>query len=60
MDTRARPKTFIVRLTADGRGGVVGVVERVASGEKERVQSFAAIGPLMARMFRDPEEEGTT
>ena len=30
--------TFIVRLSKDDRGRITGIVERVATGEKERFQ----------------------
>jgi hypothetical protein len=43
--------TFVVRLVRDAGGHVTGIVERVRTGEKERVQRIAAISRVIARML---------
>jgi hypothetical protein len=43
--------TFIVRMSRDSSGGVRGIVERAATGAKERFVGCAAIGPLIAGMI---------
>jgi hypothetical protein len=43
--------TFVVRVTRDARGGVSGVVERVATGAKQRFEGFDAIGRVIAGML---------
>jgi len=45
------PVAFVVRVVPDEAGGLVGVIERVRTGEKERFHEAAAIGPLIARML---------
>jgi hypothetical protein len=47
----APPVAFMVRVVPDEAGGLVGVIERVRTGEKERFHEAAAIGPLIARML---------
>jgi hypothetical protein len=42
---------FIVRLDRDGRGQITGVIERVRTGEKARVESLADVGSLFAAML---------
>jgi hypothetical protein len=42
--------TFVVRIARDARGGVSGVVERVATGAKQRFEGFDAIGRVIAGM----------
>jgi hypothetical protein len=42
---------FIVRLTRDPTGRVTGVVERVRTGEKERVAAVEEIGQVLAAML---------
>jgi hypothetical protein len=42
--------TFVVRLSRDDAGRLTGVVERVRTGEKARVDGVEAIGPAIARM----------
>jgi len=51
MEVLAGSMTFIVRMTRDGRGLLRGVVERVRTGEKERVDGIEAVSPLVARML---------
>jgi hypothetical protein len=57
--------TFVVRISRDDAGRVTGVVERVRTGQKERVESFAAIATVIARMVeaghvgREEESPGT-
>jgi hypothetical protein len=43
-------KIFIVRVEEDQAGGVVGIVERVRTGEKERFRGYAALGDVVERM----------
>ena len=49
--TGSAPVAFVVRVVPDETGGLVGVIERVRTGEKERFHEAAAIGPLIARML---------
>jgi hypothetical protein len=42
---------FIVRLARDPTGRVTGVVERVRTGEKERVAAVEEIGRVLAAML---------
>jgi hypothetical protein len=49
---------FIVRLARDPTGRVTGVVERVRTGEKERVAAVEEIGSILAEMLgREGSEE---
>ena len=43
-------KTFIVRLEVDEVGDVLGVVERVRSGAKERFRGYPMLGDVVRRM----------
>jgi len=43
-------KTFILRLEVDETGEVVGVVERVRSGEKERFHGYAMLRDVIKGM----------
>ena len=49
--TNSAPVPFMVRVVPDEAGGLVGVVERVRTGEKERFHDAAAIGPVIVRML---------
>ena len=49
--------TFIVRLSIDDTGRVTGIVERVRTGQKERVQGVEAIGEVIARMAAGTERD---
>lgn len=49
------PMTFVIRLSVDETGRVTSVVERVRTGEKERVYGFEAISSVIARMVGDSE-----
>ena len=42
---------FIVRVSIDEQGGVTGVVERVRTGQKERVRGLDDIGRIIAMMI---------
>ena len=42
---------FIVRVSRDGDGRVTGVVERVRTGEKVRVEALAEVGPALAALL---------
>lgn len=42
---------FIVRLARDRTGRVTGVVERVRTGEKERVATVEGIGQILTAML---------
>lgn len=48
---------FIVRLARDPTGRVTGVVERVRTGEKERVAAVEEIGSILAEMLGREESE---
>jgi hypothetical protein len=45
--------TFIVRIAVEEGGGVVGVVERVRTGQKEQVHSVDEIGRVIASMIAE-------
>jgi hypothetical protein len=45
------PIAFIVRVSVDTEGGVTGVVERVRTGQKERVHGLDEIGRVIASMI---------
>ena len=45
------PITFIVRVSIDEEGDVSAVVERVRTGQKERVHSVDDIGRIIAMMI---------
>ena len=45
------PMTFIVRVSIDEEGDVTAVVERVRTGQKERVHSVDNIGRVIAMMI---------
>jgi hypothetical protein len=56
---RSRPViTFIVRTSRDARGRLLGIVERVKTGEKERFTGADALGRLIERMVATTEEGG--
>lgn len=53
-----RQTVFIVRLARDSAGHVTGVVERVRTGQKERVTVVHEIGTILdAMLSRDESEE---
>ena len=43
--------SFVIRISLDGGSAVTGTVERVATGAKQRVSGFDAIGPVIERML---------
>jgi hypothetical protein len=50
------PRVFIVRAWRDAAGGLTGVVERVATGEKARFRGAEALVELIQRMLVGLEE----
>jgi hypothetical protein len=50
--------TFIVRLDRSGSRPWTGVVERVRTGEKRRVEDIEALGRLIAQMVVEEEAAG--
>ena len=48
---------FIIRLDRDALGRVTGVVERVRTGEKGKVDALADVGELLAAMLARGEAE---
>jgi hypothetical protein len=48
---KASIMTFIVRVSRNESGRIAGVVERVRTGEKERVDGLEAISAAIARML---------
>jgi len=49
--------TFIVRVSRNESGRIAGVVERVRTGAKERVDGLGAISAAIARMLgADPQD----
>jgi hypothetical protein len=53
-----RRASFVVRIVEDGKGGVTGVVERVATGAKEAFTGTEAIGRVIALMLQADSVEG--
>jgi hypothetical protein len=43
--------TFIIRVERDAEGRVTGVVERVRTGEKTRVETLADVGRVLSAML---------
>lgn len=52
-----RRAIFVVRLSRDDLGRITGVVERVRTGEKARVDSLGGIGDVLAEMFGREDAE---
>jgi hypothetical protein len=52
--------TFIVRLWRDEAGKLAGIVARVQTGEKARVETFDAIAGVIARMVAGAGDRLTT
>lgn len=50
--SRSRRTSFVVRVVQHPRGRVGGIVERVATGAKERFAGGAAIGRVIVGMLR--------
>lgn len=50
---------FILRLDRDPRGQVTGVVERVRTGEKVRIDGLVDVGRLLAEMLAREAAEKT-
>jgi hypothetical protein len=46
--------TFVIRLTSDDLGRVTGVVERVKTGLKTRVEGLDAVGRAIGEMIVSP------
>jgi hypothetical protein len=46
--------TFVIRLTSDDLGRVTGVVERVKTGLKTRVEGLDAVGRAIGEMIAPP------
>ena len=57
---------FIVRLDADTSGRITGIVERVLTGEKARIDGLERVGQLLSSMLsggrlgKAPSESDTT
>jgi hypothetical protein len=49
--------TFILRLSSDAAGRVRGVLERVRTGEKVKVEELDALGPLLGQMLRAGKDD---
>lgn len=52
--------TFIVRLSRDRHGRILGIVERVKTGRKERCAGLAGIGDVIGRMLGAGGKDGQT
>ena len=48
--------TFIVRIFADEKGGITGVVEQVRTGRKEQIRAVEDIGRVIAAMVAGEKE----
>jgi hypothetical protein len=46
--------TFVVRLTRDNVGRITGVVEKVSTGLKARVEGLDAVGRAIGEMIASP------
>ncbi|HZF04960.1 MAG TPA: hypothetical protein VE932_11585 [Patescibacteria group bacterium] len=53
---RLHRAVFIVRLDRNDRGRISGVVERVRSGEKARVETVDDVGQILAAMLARDED----
>ena len=53
------PTTFIVRVGANEEGAVVGVVEHVRTGRKERFDGVEAISGVIAALMRAVSHPGS-
>ncbi len=53
METVGDGATFVVRAARAPDGRLVGVIERVRTGEKRRFEDPRAIGSLIERMVDD-------
>ena len=49
--------TFVVRLTRDKGGRITGVVEKVKTGRKARVEGLDAVGRVIGEMIASPEAD---
>ena len=59
MDQPAEFITFVVRLQRVGVTDIIGVVERVKTGEKVRFEGVDGIGPAIAGMLGPAAAAGT-
>jgi hypothetical protein len=59
MDQPAEFITFVVRLQRMGATEIVGVVERVKTGEKVRFEGVEGIGPAIAGILGAAVAAGT-
>ena len=51
MDAPRRPATFIVRISRDATGEIIGSVQRVRTGERRPFHRAEAIGALIVEMI---------
>jgi len=51
-----RRSSFVVRVERDARGGITGLIERVATGAKEPFRGVDAIGAIIFRMVEAENE----
>jgi hypothetical protein len=49
--------TFILRLSRDETGRITGIVERVRTGEKERVEALDALPRVIDRMVANEAQD---
>ena len=49
---------FIVRLSLDAAGRIGGVVERVRTGEKVRLDALSTVGQILAAMLTRGDSPG--
>ena len=54
---RLHRAVFIVRLDRDDLGRIRGVVERVRTGEKARVETVDDVGQILAAMLARDEDD---
>jgi hypothetical protein len=49
--------TFIIRVERDAEGRVTGVVERVRTGEKTRVETLSDVGRVLSAMLARDDDQ---
>jgi len=57
IESEAHRAVFIVRLDRDPRGLITGVLERVRTGEKARIDGLADLSRLLTEMLAREETE---
>jgi hypothetical protein len=53
LNAERDPVSFVVRAAADSAGRLIGIVERVRTGEKHRFEGEEALGRIIARLVAE-------